>query len=249
MHRFYIPPASWDPDHLALDAEESHHCCHVLRCSEGDKVVAFNGAGVEATATIASVADAKAVKLAPISISKSPSLAVRIALAQAVPKGKNMDLIIQKATELGAAEIFPLLSERTVVSYDAGESGRKAAKWQRVALEACKQSGQNWLPTVHPPVGPERFFAARPDYELLLVASLRPDSQRLKPILAEHAELHNGLAPASALVLVGPEGDFTPSELNLAQSSGCLPLTLGPIVLRSETAAIYTLSILAHELL
>ncbi len=249
MHRFYIAPESWDPDNLVLDAEESHHCINVLRCTEGSKVVVFNGAGTEATATIASVDSSKAVPLSPISVAKSPPLGARIALAQAVPKGKNRDLIMQKAPELGAAEIFPLLSERTVVTYDADDAAKKAAKWQRVALEACKQSGQNWLPKVHAPVAPDRFLASNPGYELLLVASLGPGAQRLKPVLAEHAELNGGSAPSSALVIVGPEGDFTPSELNLAQSAGCVPLTLGPIVLRSETAAIYTLSILAHELL
>ena len=187
--------------------------------------------------------------MAAAAVQKSPELGARIALAQAVPKGKNMDLIIEKATELGVAEIHPLLSERTVIKLDATERDKKRDKWQRVAIEACKQSGQNHLPTVAAPQTPEQFFAGgRPAYDLLLVASLQPGSRHLKDLLAEHQN-ETGGAPKSALILIGPEGDYTPSEINTAQNAGCLPMTLGPIVLRTETAAIYSLSVLAYELL
>jgi 16S rRNA (uracil1498-N3)-methyltransferase len=160
-----------------------------------------------------------------------------------------MDLVIQKAAELGAAEIVPLLSERTVVRLDDGEAADKQEKWQRIAVEACKQCGQNHLPQVQKPVSPDRFFARRPAHDLLLIAAIEPGARRLKDLLAEWSSLHPGRdRPASVLVLIGPEGDFTPSEVGAAKSHGCLPMSLGPIILRTETAAIYTLSTLAHEL-
>ena len=242
MHRFYITPENWDPTALVLDPGESHHCLNVLRCQLGDKVVAFNGQGAEATATISGT-DKKAVSLETISASKNPTLRAQITLGQAVPKGKNMDLIVEKATELGAAGIVPLLSERTVVSLKPDEATKKQEKWQRTAIEACKQSGQDWLPKIHAPQTVEKFLASAPKADLLVIASLEGNARSIKETLASLED-----TPKSALVLIGPEGDFTPSEINRALSAGFLPITLGPIVLRTETAAIYTISVLGHEL-
>jgi 16S rRNA (uracil1498-N3)-methyltransferase len=170
-----------------------------------------------------------------------------VTLAQAIPKGKNMDLIVQKATELGVSKIIPLLSERTVVHLDDDDLRRKREKWKQVVIEAAKQSGQDWLPEVAGPITPKQFFAEFDRYELPLVASLEQDARSFRNVLASFREQH-GRRPASALILVGPEGDFTPAETSLAKRAGCFPVTLGPIVLRTETAAIYSLSVLAYEL-
>ena len=162
-----------------------------------------------------------------------------------------MDLIVQKAVEIGAAEIFPLLSARTVVHLDPESAAQKQAKWQTVALEAAKQCGQNWLPQVQTPRTLDEFFAAQPpnSHDLRLIGSLQPGAMHLKRVLADYSRADNDKRPASVLMLIGPEGDFTPAEIALARSHGCTPLTLGPIILRVETAAIYCLSILSYELL
>jgi len=242
LHRFYISPARWNPETLALDEEEAHHCTDVLRLGVGERLVAFNGQGTEATAEIVTV-QKRSVGLKTLSVQKTPPPPARLTLCQAVPKGKNMELIIEKATELGAAEIIPILSDRTVVRLDAAEALRKQEKWQRIAIEACKQCGQNWLPNVRGPVTMERLLAAKPSADLLLIAAIEDGARRLKEILADQPRL-----PGSAFICIGPEGDFTPAEVGLAKSYGCLPMTLGPIILRTETAAIYSLSVLAHEL-
>lgn len=245
MHRFHLPPAQWSPTALSLPEAEAHHAINVLRLRVGERVVIFDGAGREATAEILDGATKRAVPLKLLHAQKSPELGCRITLGQAIPKGKNMDLILQKATELGAAEIQPLLSERTVARCDdADDAAAKQAKWTQVAIEAAKQCGQNWLPTVGLPRSPKDFLAERArDFDLLLIASLQPDAKHPRVWLREHA------APKRALVLVGPEGDFTPAEVALAKSAGCRPITLGPIVLRTETAALYCLSVLSYELL
>ncbi len=248
VHRFYIPPDQWNPDHLALDEAESHHAHDVLRLREGTRVGAFNGQGTEVTAEI-SLLTKKEVGLRVLFTQTTPPPDPLITLAQAVPKGKNMDLVIQKATELGAAEIVPLISERTVVRVDAAEAHDKQEKWQRIAIEACKQCGQNHLPRVAQPVTPDRFFAGKPAHDLLLIAAIEPGARRLKELLEEWRGRNPGKTrPGRVLVLIGPEGDFTPAEVGAAKSAGCLPMSLGPIILRTETAAIYSLSALAHEL-
>ena len=243
MPRFYIAPHAWNPDRLALDGSEAHHAVDVLRMKAGDRATVFNGEGSEAEVEIVKP-NRHAVELRRVGVQKTPPLACRITLAQAVPKGKNMELIIEKATELGAAGIAPLLSERTIVRGTEEDHVRKQHKWQRVAIEACKQCGQNWVPKVHVPRTPKSFFDLVDRHDLTLIASLQGDAQPLKKVLAEFGAKQ----PASVLILVGPEGDFTPAELSLAKSHGCRPITLGPIILRTETAALYCLSVLNHEL-
>jgi 16S rRNA (uracil1498-N3)-methyltransferase len=247
MHRFYLAPEQWTPGALSLSAGEAHHCRNVLRLERGDKVVVFDGCGRELTGEIVS-SDAGAVQLRKLHEAKTPPLRCRITLGQAIPKGKNMDLIVQKAVEIGAAEIVPILSDRTVVRLDDESAGSKQAKWQTVAIEAAKQCGQNWLPRVETPQSLAQFFQEHRRFDLQLIGSLQSDAVHLKKILAEYCAEH-GNRPVSVLMLVGPEGDFTPAELSLARSQGCRPITLGPIVLRVETASIYCLSVLSYELL
>jgi 16S rRNA (uracil1498-N3)-methyltransferase len=248
MHRFYIAPENWDPLELALRGSESHHGRTVLRMQAGDKLVLFNGEGRELTAEITNVADHE-IRLRKLHESDTPPLRCRIVLGQAIPKGKNMDLIVQKGVEIGAGEIAPIVSDRTIVQLDSETASQKQAKWQQIAVEAAKQCGQNWLPRVHVPKKLTEFFSASEQaFDLRLIGSLQPGAQQLKKILETYSREH-GIRPRSVLMLVGPEGDFTPAELALARSRGCQPITLGPIILRVETAAIYCLSILSYELL
>jgi 16S rRNA (uracil1498-N3)-methyltransferase len=247
MHRFYIAPENWQPDGLVLTGSEAHHCRNVLRLEPTDKVVVFNGQGREITAEILP-GDAAEIRLRKLHDAQTPPLRCRITLGQAIPKGKNMDLIVQKAVEIGAAEIAPILSDRTIVRLDEESAASKQAKWQTVATEAAKQCGQNWLPQVHTPQPLAQFFKDHRGFDLQLIGSLQSDAVHLKKIL-EQFSAENGDRPSNVLMLVGPEGDFTPAELSLARSQGCRPITLGPIVLRVETASIYCLSILSYELL
>ena len=161
-----------------------------------------------------------------------------------------MELIVQKAVEIGAAEIAPIVSDRTVVQIDSETAAQKQAKWQQIAIEAAKQCGQNWLPCVHAPRRLIEFFssASEESFDLRLIGSLQPDARHLKKILEDHSSEHRD-RPRSVMMLVGPEGDFTPAELSLARRHGCQPITLGPVILRVETAALYCLSILSYELL
>ncbi len=246
MHRFFLSPDDLLQDTPSLSGDEAHHCLNVLRHSVGDRVVVFDGRGHEATAIIESAGKSSA-QLRVVHRGNSAPLRCRITLAQAVPKGKNMDLIIQKAVELGAAEIIPLLSERTVVQLDTNDLPAKQAKWQNIALEACKQCGQNWVPQVSLPVSTRAFFDGAKPSGLLLIASLQSDAQPIKTVLQGIAD-QNGSPPTELTIFVGPEGDFTPAEMGLAKSNGARPVTLGPIILRTETAAIYCLSVLGHEL-
>ncbi len=195
MHRFYVAPEQWNPDAPTLAGAEAHHARDVLRMNRGEKLVLFNGRGREMTAEVVDL-NGDEIRLRKLHEADTPPLRCQIVLGQAIPKGKNMELIVQKAVEIGAAEIAPIISDRTIVQVDSETVAQKQTKWQQIAIEAAKQCGQNWLPRVHV-----------------------------------------------------PEGDLTPAELALARRHGCQPITLGPIILRVETAAIYCLSVLSYELL
>src|SRR5256714_729057 len=159
MHRFYIAPQSWNPDDLVLTDGEGHHARDVLRLKRGDKAVLFNGQGREITAEVTDLSP-NDVRFRKLTSTETPPLRCRITLGQAIPKGKNMDLIVQKAVEIGVAEICPLMSQRTVVDLDPESAVQKRAKWQQVAIEAAKQCGQNWLPQVRQPQTLKEFFSS-----------------------------------------------------------------------------------------
>src|SRR5213078_164379 len=198
MHRFYIAPEDWNPDSLVLAGAEAHHARDVLRLQPAGRVVVFNGRGHAITAEIAKVSRDE-ILLRKMHEARLPPLPCRITLAQAIPKGKKMDLIVQKAVEIGAAEIAPLISERTIVDLDAKEAELKRAKWEQIAIEAAKQCGQNWLPAVQLPRRLKDFFGVatglRPvptshsdvatTHDLRLIGSLQPDAIHLRNVLAD----------------------------------------------------------------
>ncbi len=229
MHRFHVA----DLQQPVLTGPAAHHCTHVLRLQAGAEVELFDGRGHAVRCRI-SEAGKHEVRLAFLHHTDTPPLPVRITLAAAIIK-KNFDFIIQKATELGVAGIVPLITERTIVR--PGKSDR----WQEIALEACKQCGNNWLPVIQPPQRFADFSTAAGKDELKLVAALQPDAQSLHTILT---------APVSSVTLaIGPEGDFTTDEYEHLRAAGYRPMTLGPLVLRADTAALYALSILHYELI
>jgi 16S rRNA (uracil1498-N3)-methyltransferase len=244
--RAYCTPATAEPVELTLSPDESHHLIAVNRARVGDTVVAFDGRGTEWICELA--ADRKQAAVLKVRFKQRlKPLAYEITLGQALPKGQYMDAIVRKATEIGAARIVPLESERTQVHLAGDRSDRKIEKWQTAALEAAKQCGNAFLPEVLPVQPAAAFIESARGYDLKLIASLQPGAKSLKTVLAAF-QAAQGRAPKKVLWLVGPEGDFTPAELSQSRSCGFEPITLGPLVLRCETAAVYALSILSYEL-
>lgn len=160
-----------------------------------------------------------------------------------------MDDIVRQATELGAAAIFPLATARSEVHLDADRADKKLEKWRTVAIEAAKQCGNPFLPRVEAVQGLPAFLASSlvRETELRLVASLHPGARPLRAVLAGFRAAHEGRAPRSAAWLIGPEGDLNAEEVGAALAAGWTPVTLGPLVLRCDTAAAYALSALRCE--
>jgi len=246
LHRFYLPPEHCHGEELRLEGPEAHHAYGVLRLSQGQRITVLDGAGGELLCEILDVSR-KSVRLKVAQKHSAPPPACDITLLQGVPKGKLFESIIQKATELGARRIVPLLSERAVPDFDSKEAVRKGSKWQAVAIEAIKQCGSAWLPKVEQPQKPQEFLARKELFELPLIASLQPGSRHPRDYFRQFCA-QNNRPPRSACLWIGPEGDFSPAEVQLVQSAGALPITLGKLILRTETAAVYCLSMLNYEL-
>jgi len=236
MPRFLLPSNAWDHD-PALTGDEARHLSQVLRIRPGDTVTVFDGQGRRADAEIlATGRDRVPLRLGPFRI--APPVRPAITLAQAIPKGKNMDLIVQKAVELGVAAIQPLVTCHTIVQPGDGKSD----KWRRTALEACKQCGQDLLPTIANPLPFDLWLAEQATTPgLKLIASLAPGAIPLRDSLRAHP------TPVGITLIIGPEGDFSRTETTAAIAAGFLPVSLGSIVLRVETAALFSLSALRFE--
>jgi len=246
MHRFYLPPEQCAGDTLRLDGREAHHALNVLRLKRGELVAVLDGMGNEFLCAVEN-SSRNALSLSISLKNFTPPLPCSITLLQAVPKGKIIESIIQKAVELGVQRVVPLLTERVVTHLDDEGAGQKHDKWQQAAIEAIKQCGAAWLPKIETPVPIGRFLAHQETFDLSLVGSLQKERRHPRECLNEFQAMKKRL-PRSVAVWIGPEGDFTVEELGAIQMAGALPVSLGRMVLRVETAATYCLSILNYEL-
>jgi 16S rRNA (uracil1498-N3)-methyltransferase len=246
MHRFFVEPEQSREGRFELSEREFHHATHVLRLKEGDRVVVLDGQGGELSCAVESM-NKRSATLKVYQRNQIPPLPYQLTLIQAIPKGKSMEAIVQKAAEFGAAHIVPVIAERTVAQIDEEHSGSKVEKWRNIAIDAIKQCGSTWLPRIAEPVKPAQYLANPEKAEMTLIATLQPDARHPRTFLRDF-KAEKQRAPRSVAVWVGPEGDFTPAEINAIRGAGALPITLGQLILRSETAAFYCLSVLNYEL-
>jgi 16S rRNA (uracil1498-N3)-methyltransferase len=238
LHRFFCP----DPEAGELSAAEAHHAATVLRLKPGNQCVVFNGEGMELKVELTEVRPDR-VAYRTISRHITPPLPCTLHLVQAVTKNKAMDLILQKTTELGVGSIYPVFSDRSVSRVEGDRADSKSEKWRQCVLEACKQCGRNRIPEVHEPANVDGFIDSTRSFAgLRLIASLQPDARELKEFLRQE-----NLSEQEILYVVGPEGDFTPAEIGKFRSAGFQPVSLGPNILRAETAAIFLTGVLGYE--
>ncbi|MBI3875195.1 MAG: 16S rRNA (uracil(1498)-N(3))-methyltransferase [Verrucomicrobia bacterium] len=246
MRRFYIPPAEAVGDVLILSEAESHHAFNVLRVERGEEVIALDGAGCEMLCRVRS-ATKREVSLDVLERRTHPVPACKVSLFQAVPKGSLMDDIVEKAAELGATRIVPVLTARTEARFDAKSATRKTEKWRHTAIEALKQCGSPWLPEISGPLPFRDALAFKEQFELFVFGSLHDGARRPREVVQKFHDAR-GRLPQSLAIWIGPEGDFTPEELAALESAGAQPVTLGPRVLRCVTAAVSCLAVFNAEL-
>ncbi|NOZ06502.1 MAG: 16S rRNA (uracil(1498)-N(3))-methyltransferase [Chloroflexi bacterium] len=251
MHRFFVPPAWITGDQATLRAPVVHQIRHVLRMKPGDHVILLDNSGWE-----------REVKLTEIHrrtvrgkvVGKRQALGeprTKITLYQSLLKGKNFEWALQKGTELGVVQFVPLITSRCVVGSLQDTNARKQGRWARIIAEAAEQSGRGRLPSLLPAVMFDRACEqARKFGGLLLIPWEQERETTLKEALdySSTGAGHHGERPYVLNILTGPEGGFTEDEVALARRYGAIPITLGPRILRAETAGVALVAAILYEL-
>lgn len=232
--RCYLPTDKWNSPAVSLSKREAHHLTRVLRATPGMSLSLFDGKGREGTAQV-SLVHRDGVELAFREKHDVPPPPWDVTLGVAIPKQGKLDGIVDGATQLGAARILPLLTARGVVRISPQEFSKKQKRLAQIAIEAGKQSEVSWLPDVLPVERFEEVLSSFSAYDCVLIGAVRGPHERLTDLLVQPNIRR-------VLLLIGPEGDFTPGEMESSAKQGAHWISLGPTVLRCATAALCLLS-------
>ena len=245
MLHLFADPSDVQDELLTITGPEVNHIRNVMRLKPGEEIsVSIGGDGKEYRYGIESYTEDSVLCRLRFVKDKEVELPVKVVLFQGLPKADKMDLIVQKAVELGAAEIIPVSMERCVVKLDAGKAAKKTARWQTIAESAASQSRRSIIPRVLAPMSmKEAVEYAKEQTEVRVIPyELQEDDGSVKQYLESLKE------GQSVSIFIGPEGGFTPAEVELAKEAGIRPISLGRRILRTETAGLAILSWLIYIL-
>ena len=236
MHRFYADERGIAGGVAYLPREDAQHAARVLRMKPGEQAELF----CDGRRYLAEMADLTADEVSLRVLSELPSTEarLRITLYQGLPKADKMELIVQKAVELGADTVVPVAMSRCVVKLDGKDAVKKQERWQKIAREACKQSGRCRELTVAAPLPVRLLPKALASHDAAIVPWEDAHQVSLTAFRREHPEV------TSLGIVIGPEGGMSAEEIAMMQDAGCVPVTLGPRILRTETAGLCAVSAL-----
>ncbi|NLV36024.1 MAG: 16S rRNA (uracil(1498)-N(3))-methyltransferase [Clostridiaceae bacterium] len=254
MSRFFVSPNSVDLINgtIMIDGEDVRHIANVLRAAPGDIVKLTDGMGTDYDASIEHIGKDKILARIALAAPNATEPPVDITLFQGIPKADKMDFIIQKCVELGVKRIVPVMTARTVVKLNnARDIENKTARWRRIALEAAKQCGRGMVPLVTEPVRLEKALVMADSCSLKLIPYEEERDGSLRRQLRQYGQQSSeaeGYGGSSGIaVFIGPEGGFDLNEVDMAINSGFKSVTLGPRILRTETAGLAVIAIIMYE--
>jgi 16S rRNA (uracil1498-N3)-methyltransferase len=248
MQRYFIPSEQFLETSVTLRGGDAHHIIRVMRAQVGDQIICSNGLNREALVAITNM-DKETVEAAVVEErAMTNETAVEVWIAQSLPKGDKLETIIQKCTEIGAARIIPFVSERTIVQYDDKKEAKRLERWAKIAKEAAEQAHRSRVPDVSGPQSWKQILQLISQVEIALICYEKESGLQLKQLLVR-AFANHGSAPAlgKVLLLIGPEGGFTPKEVAEAEAAGSHSISLGKRILRTETAAMVALTCVLYE--
>lgn len=241
MPRFFIAPEKINDGRVYITGPDVNHIVRVLRLGAGDGITVLDGRGMAYEAVIERTGREEVVCAIKKEYPAEGTPPLRITLVQGIPKGDKMDLVIQKGTELGVSRVIPLICRRAVVKLEGDKSERRKERWQRIALEAAKQCRRPDVPEVSEPAGWDRVLADLPPEAMAIIPWEEESIKSLKSVLQENDKREE------IFVFIGPEGGFTPAEVERAREAGVRPVTLGPRILRTETAGLAVLTMILYQ--
>ncbi len=243
MSRFFSHPNTIKQDVIELGTEEARHICKVMRLGAEDEITVFDGSK-EYLGVIEEASPKKVIIKILSSRTYSLKDILNITLAISLPKYKKMDLIIQKATELGVKKIIPLITQRGVVDFNEKTASKKIKRWQQIAVAACKQSGRINIPEISQPLKFKDSVGISCDYDICFTGWVGEKTESLK----RHLDKSKASKSSKIICFIGPEGGFNKNEINLFHENRIATVSFGQRVLRCETAAMYVLSALSFYL-
>lgn len=244
MHRFYVNPEQIQEATVTILGSDVNHIKNVLRMKQGDEIIICNGQGKDCCCIIKEVSDSVIEAEIQSTKESDTELTARVTLFQGLPKKDKMELIIQKAVELGVYEIIPVMTARSVMKLDdKKKEDKKLERWQSIAESAAKQSGRGFIPKIMPVHSYKEAIKKAGTFDLSVIPYENARGIQLTREIIGSLKAHTTIG-----ILIGPEGGFEPSEIELARTNDIMPISLGRRILRTETAGFAILSMMMLEL-
>ncbi|KAA0549358.1 16S rRNA (uracil(1498)-N(3))-methyltransferase [Bacillus sp. BGMRC 2118] len=245
MQRYFLSNSQFQDETITIMGEDAHHIIRVMRMEEGSQIYCCNEEGRTAIAEITNFTN-DAVTLHIVKwIEESKELPIQVSIASGLPKGDKLELIIQKATELGAHMFVPFNAARSIVKWDEKKGNKKVERWEKIAKEAAEQSHRSVVPSVIKPISFDSLLNESINYDYKIVAY---EEVAKSGEMSRFANMLTNVKPGDSILAVfGPEGGLTDKEVARLEENGFITCGLGPRILRTETAPLYVLSAISYH--
>ncbi|TDL34495.1 16S rRNA (uracil(1498)-N(3))-methyltransferase [Jeotgalibacillus sp. S-D1] len=245
MQRYFYDGLPDESNQFIMNGEDAHHIIRVMRMQVNDQLIAVFSDETSAVCHINQITDDNVFCAIDHLIVNSPELPVQVTIAQGLPKGDKLELVIQKSTELGAFSFLPFTAERSIVKWDAKKGAKKVDRWSKIAKEAAEQSHRHHLPAISAPISFKELVTASKSFDTVVVAFEEQAKNGERSLFSK--ALENASAGQSILVVVGPEGGLSEREVTQLEEAGAFSCGFGPRILRTETAPLYALAAISYH--
>ncbi|WP_010097059.1 16S rRNA (uracil(1498)-N(3))-methyltransferase [Ornithinibacillus scapharcae] len=246
MQRYFIPDDQWKNNRVTITGDDAHHIIRVMRMQQDDRIICNPKSSKGAICRIIDIKDSMVIAEVEEWIEKESELPVYVTIAQGLPKGDKMDLVLQKGTELGASGFIPFQAERSVVKWDVKKAEKKITRFAKIVKEASEQSHRNHLPEIKPAMDLQELLVESESYQVKIFAyEEEAKTNEFQSFATVVSKLNMG---DRVLICVGPEGGFSPQEVITLKKHHFIPVRFGPRILRTETAALYGLASISYHM-
>lgn len=232
MQRYFVAPNQVASDLVTITGDDVKHIVRVMRMEAGDEVIVCDGVGNAYRIELNDLGEKAVIGRIVEKLEDQVESAVKITLSQGLPKGDKMELIVQKGTEVGISTFIPVEMKRCIVQYDHKKEQKRRERWEKIAKEAAEQAHRTIIPEVNESKSFKQWMQSFADYDLVIVPYEAEKAKGIREVLDAHPDVQN------VCVLIGPEGGISSEEIDTALAAGAIPVTLGPRIMRTETAGL-----------
>lgn len=245
VQRYFVANEQLSDSSFVIKGEDVKHISRVMRMTEGDQLICINEAGLVAQCEISEISSNEINGKIIEFLRENTELPIKVTIAQGLPKGDKLELIVQKGTELGAHQFIPFQATRSIVKWDQKKSKKKQERLGKIAKEAAEQSYRNIVPKVMDHLSLQQLVTVSTDFDIKIVAY--EEQAKLGEMKNLATALQDTKVGSNVLVVIGPEGGLTSKEVEAFEQVGFIPCSFGPRILRTETAALYFLAVVSYH--